>query len=328
MEELLKKLLAAEVLTEETKQELEAAFKKHLEDAEKKAREEATAGVTAALNEQWITERETLIEALDEKVSEVLTEELKELKDDIERFRDLEAEYAEKIVESKGEMADQLKKDMELLIEKLDKFLEIRLTAEVEELRGDVEIVKKNEFGKKVFEAFVAEFKKHYTGEDSVEGKLTETQQRLEDALTSLEDAEKKIAKIERGNKMRDILAPISGRTKEVMEAILKNVDTPLLEEAYKTYIGRVVKETSETKKEDVKEISTSEKETKVLAEGEKKAEAKTAAPVKPTLTGKAVSGDTKDILEEGKKLDKESVVKSAISEEEKAWTRRMAGLA
>lgn len=87
MEELLKKLLAAEVLTEETKQELEAAFKKHLEDAEKKARDEATAGVTAALNEQWITERETLIEALDEKVSEVLTEELKELKDDIERFR-------------------------------------------------------------------------------------------------------------------------------------------------------------------------------------------------------------------------------------------------
>jgi glycine cleavage system H lipoate-binding protein len=327
MEELLKKLLAAEVLTEETKQELEAAFKKHLEDAEKKAREEATAGVTAALNEQWITERETLIEALDEKVSEVLTEELKELKEDIERFRDLEAEYAEKIVESKGEMADQLKKDMELLIEKLDKFLEIRLTAEVEELRGDVEIVKKNEFGKKVFEAFVAEFKKHYTGEDSVEGKLTETQQRLEDALTSLEDAEKKIAKMERSKKLQDVLAPVTGRTREVMEAILKNVDTPLLEEAYKTYIGRVVKETSE-KKEEVKEISTSEKETKVLAEGEKKEEAKTAPASKPTLTGKAVSGDTKDILEEGKKLDKETEVKSAISDEEKARLRRLAGLA
>jgi DNA repair exonuclease SbcCD ATPase subunit len=326
MEELLKKLLAAEVLTEETKQELEAAFKKHLEDAEKKAREDATAGVTAALNEQWIAERETLIEAIDEKVSEVLTDELKELKEDIERFRDLEAEYAEKLVESKGEMADQLKKDMEVLIEKLDKFLEIRLTAEVDELRDDVEEVKKNEFGKKVFEGFVAEFKKHYSGDNSVEGKLTETEQRLEDALTALEDAEKKVAKIERANKMRDILQPVTGRTREVMEAILKNVDTPLLEEAYKTYIGRVVKEAAEKKEET--NSSTSEKETKVLAEGEK-TEVKAAAPAgKPTLTGKVVSGDAKEVLEEGKKLDKEPEAKSAISDEEKARMRRLAGLA
>lgn len=318
MEELLKKLLAAEVLTEETKQELEAAFKKHLDGAVEKAREDATANVTAELNEQWITERETLIEALDEKVSEVLTEELKELKEDIERFRDLEAEYAEKLVETKGEMADQLKKDMEVLIEKLDKFLEIRLSAELDELREDVEVVKKNEFGKKVFEAFVAEFRKHYTGDDSVEGKLTETQARLEDALTSLEDAEKKLAKMERANKMRDVLAPVSGRTREVMEAILKNVDTPLLEEAYKTYIGRVVKETSE-KKEDTQETSTSEKETTVLAEGEKK-------EAKPEVSGKAVTGDT-EVLEEAEKLEKESEVKPAISDEEKRRWQRLAGI-
>jgi len=223
MEELLKKLLAAEVLTEETKQELEAAFKKHLEESVSKAREDATASVTAQLNEQWINERETLIEALDAKVSEVLTEELKELKEDIERFRDLEAEYAEKLVETKGEMANQLKKDIEQLVEKLDTFLEIRLSAEVEELREDVAVVKKNEFGKKVFEAFVTEFKKHYAGEDSVESKLTETEQRLQDTLTSLEDAEKRIAKMEREKKLEKVLAPLSGRTKEVMEAILKN---------------------------------------------------------------------------------------------------------
>lgn len=318
MDELLKKLLAAEVLTEETRQELEAAFKKQLDDAVTKAREEATAGVTAELNEQWINERETLIEAIDEKVSQVLTEELTELKDDIERFRDLEAEHAEKLVEAKSEMAGQLKKDMDMLIEKLDKFLEIRLTAEVDELREDVAVVKKNEFGKKVFEAFVAEFKKHYTGDDSVEAKLTETQQRLEDALTSLEDAEKKVAKMERAKKMSDVLAPVSGRAREVMEAILKNVDTPLLEEAYKTYIGRVVKETAE-KKEEAKS-STSEKEEKVLAEGEK-------TEAKPEVSGKKVTGDTKEVLEESAKLDKEQDVKSAVSAEEKARIRRLAGL-
>src|SRR5271169_688863 len=101
MEELLKKLLAAEVLTEETKQELEAAFKKHLEESVQKAREDATANVTAELNEQWITERETLIEAIDQKVTEVLTAEITELKEDIEGYRDLKADYAEKLVEAK-----------------------------------------------------------------------------------------------------------------------------------------------------------------------------------------------------------------------------------
>lgn len=317
MEELLKKLLAAEVLTEETKQELEAAFKDRLGEVEKKAREEATASVTAELNEQWITERETLIEALDAKVSEVLTEELTELKGDIERFRDLEAEHAEKLVEAKGEMAEQLKSDVEQLVEKLDAFLEIRLTAELEELREDVDAVKKNEFGKKVFEAFVTEFKKHYAGDDSVESRLTETEERLNDTLSALEDAEKKLAKMEREGKMAEVLAPLSGRTKEVMEAILKNVDTPLLEDAYKTYVGRILKETAE--KQDVKEdTKASEKENKVLAEGKE---------TKKEVKGKAVTGDSKEVLEESDKLNKETDTTSHISEEEKKRIRRLAGL-
>ena len=46
--------------------------------------------VTAELNEQWIAERDTLIEALDSKVSEFLSEELAELHTDIDSFRDLE----------------------------------------------------------------------------------------------------------------------------------------------------------------------------------------------------------------------------------------------
>lgn len=311
MDELLKKLLAAEVLTEETKQELEAAFKGQLDKAIQEARDEAQKTVTAELNEQWIEERETLIEALDAKVTEALGEEMKELREDIDRFRDLEAEYAEKLVEAKAEMATTLKKDVAQLIEKLDSFLEIRLAAELEELREDVELVKKNEFGKKVFEAFVAEFKKHYAGDDSVESKLSEAEQRLEDTLAALEEAEKKAQKLERSIKLEKVLAPLSGRTKEVMEAILKSVDTPLLEDAYKTYIGRVLKETS---KPDVK---TSEKEDKVLAEGEKKAE----------VSGVVKSGDNEDqVIEES--VHNQEVKLPAISDAEKQRLRRAAGLA
>lgn len=317
MEELLKKLLAAEVLTEDTRKELETAFKTKIDEEAKKAREEAHATVTQELNEKWIAERDTLIEALDAKVSEVLKEELAELKDDIERFRDLEAEHAEKLVEAKGEMAENLKKDMTALIEKLDAFLEIRLAKEISELREDIEAERKKKFGQRVFEAFVEEFKKHYAQDDSVEGKLNETEQRLTDALSALEDAEKKIAKMTRDGKMVEVLKPLTGRSREVMEAILKNIDTPMLEDAYKHYVGRVLKETVVEEPKPVNDKTTSEKEEKVLAEGKKEE--------KKAVSGNVVTGDNKERITEGEKLDKPA---GKISDEDKARLRRVAGIA
>jgi hypothetical protein len=311
MDELLKKLLAAEVLTEETKTELEAAFKGQLDEAIQKARADAQATVTAELNEAWLQERDTLIEALDAKVTEALTEELSELRTDIESFRDLEAEYASKLVESKGEMSIAVKADIAQLIEKLDSFLEVRLVTEMEELREDIAVVKKNEFGKKVFESFVAEFKKHYAGDDSLEGKLEESQQQLSALSAQLDDANKKAAKLERSIKLEKVLAPLTGRTKEVMEAILKNVDTALLEDAYKTYVGRVLKETSD------KDGKTSEKEEKVLAE-----ETKTEV-----ITGVAKTGDTATTADE-QKLVTEHVHSSTLSEADRTYFRQMAGFA
>ena len=314
MDELLKKLLAADILTEETKTELEGAFKTQLEEALETARAAATGTVTAELNEQWITERETLIEALDAKVTEALAYEIEELREDIERFRDLETEYAEKLVEAKGEMADVLKSDIAQLIEKMDAFLEVRLSAELEELREDFEVVKKNEFGKNIFEAFVEEFKKHYAGDDSIEARLTETEYRLDDTLVALEESERKTARLERKIKLEKVLNPLSGRTREVMEAILKNVDTPLLEDAYKTYVGRVLKETTE-------EDTTSEKEGKVLAEGKE---------VKQKVTGTVKKGNNEDQIITESNIDQKDKdgQRSTLAESEKQHLRRVAGLA
>lgn len=311
MEELLKKLLAAEVLTEDTRVELEAAFKKQINEAMTTARTQATVEVTAQLEEQWIQEREVLIEALDAKVSEVLTAELDELRESIESFRDLEIEYAEKLVEAKSDMAAQLKGDIATLIEKMDKFLEIRLSAELEELREDIDTVKKNEFGRTVFESFVTEFKKHYDVNDATSSiKLEETEQRLADALQALEETERKVAKMERSKKLEQVLTPLSGRTREVMEAILKSIDTDMIEEAYKTYIGRVVKETA-----NVTEGKTSEKENKVLAEGAKK----------KVVSGVVKTGDDKARLDESAKIDVES--RPSLTVEERNRLRKQAGL-
>lgn len=259
MNELLQKLLEAEVLSEETKTELEEAFQTQLDEAIETAKANAAADVRAELTEQWVTERDNLIEAVDMKVGEYLTQEVEELKEDIERFRDLEAEYAEKLVEAKASMSGEVQDDLEELVEKIDAFLEMRLTAEFQELREDIEVVRQNDFGRRIFEAVQNEFAANYADEESAEVSLRETEERLEEATEALAEAERRLADMERSDKMASVLSPLSGKQREVMEAILRNVATENLEEGYKTFIGRVITETEET----------SEKEGEVLTEGD-----------------------------------------------------------
>lgn len=313
MNELLQKLLEADILSDDTKVELEEAFKTQLDDAIAVAKDEAASDVRAELTEQWVTERDTLIEAIDSKVGEFLETEVEELKEDIERFRDLEAEMAEKLVEAKASMGDELKSDLSELVEKIDAFLEIRLAAEVEELREDITEVRKNEFGRKIFEAFANEFTFNYADDDSSAATLRETQERLADVEATLADSEEKVNDLTRVAKMDDILAPLDGRQKDVMEAILRNVDTNNLEEGYKTFIGRVLRETSEEISEDA--TAESEKEDKVLAESEKSD--------KNITEGVVVTGDTEiQTIEESV-----SVEDDAAATQRKDYLQKLAGI-
>ena len=313
MEELLQKLLETEVLTEETQKELQEAIETKVSEAVEEAKAEAAADVRAELTEQWVNERDALIEAVDAKVGDFLDSELEELKGDIDRFRDLEAEAAEKLVEAKALMSEELKSDLAELVEKLDAFLEIRLRVELEELVEDIEQVKKDEFGRKIFEAVQAEYSKNFADDESLEGTLRETEKRLEDSTEALEEAERKVAEMERSKKLKEILNPLSGRQKEVMEAILKNVDTENLVEGYKTFIGRVVKETEEDE---------SEKEDKVLAEGASEDEEKEDL----LENAKIVTGDDEDKIAENEKQLTESE-EEGLSVEAKDRLQRWAGI-
>ncbi len=315
MDELLQKLLEAEVLTDETRDELKAAIETKLNEAVDAAKAEATADVRAELTEQWVGERDALIEAVDQKVGDFLDAEFTELKDDIERFRDLEAEYAEKIVEAKAQMSDELKTDLAELVEKLDAFLEIRLTAELDELQEDIEQVKKDEFGRKIFEAVQSEFQSSFGDEESLEGTLRETEKRLEDSQEALEDATRKVADMERKEKLDDVLSPLAGRQREVMEAILKNVDTDSLEEGYNTFIGRVLRESEENTDEE------SEKEDSVLAEGDSDEETE-----KLLENAELETGDNEDLMIENEEAQAGDE-KPGLSDDARARLRKAAGI-
>ncbi len=262
MNELLQKILSSDVLTEETRAELETALKATLEEAVSAARQEATAAVTAELHEQWIHERDVLIEALDAQVSDMLKAEIAELNEDWARFRDLEVEYAVKLEEAKEDMAESMKQDLATLITELDSFLNIRLAQEMEDLQESIADVRKIEFGRKVFEAFASEYQANYASNDSLEGKLNEAEQELQAKTQKLEEAEKRLAEMEREKIMEQVLTPLSGRARDVMEAILQRSKTADLEETYKAYVGHVIKETTvtPTDKQPITESVTSKR--------------------------------------------------------------------
>lgn len=243
MDEILNKLLQSELLSEDTKTEISEQWNASVETFKTQVREEVSMEVRSELAEQWISERDELIAKLDSFVSEALVKEMDELKGDIERFRDLEVEYAEKLVEEKQRLAEEVATEIDSLVDKMDAFFEMRLQSEFEDLREDLEIVKQNDFGRKMFEAYASTYATSFVDEDAVQSKLVVAESKLADAEHQLAALEEERNKMIREAKMDQVLSSLTGKKREQMAMVLKNVDTNRLEESYKFFIGRILKE-------------------------------------------------------------------------------------
>jgi DNA-binding protein Fis len=93
-----------------------------------------------------------------------------------------------------------------------------------------------------------------------------------------LEDAEKRLVELEadkakalREQKMEKVLSSLNGKKREQMAFVLQNVETHKLEEAYKFFIGRVLKEevVEPTKETITEETAAVVAESTVLVTGE-----------------------------------------------------------
>lgn len=310
MDELLEKMLSSELLSEDSKKELVDAFKEEIEKAKTEARELAIAEAKVDFAKKFAEDKEQLVEAIDSKITSLLADEVQELKEDIERFRDLEAEYATKLVEEKEKMGLQLKADMTQLVETLDAFLEQRLTEEVAELKESIEEVKKIEFAKNLFESIETIFHKKWFDESGVAKKLDESAVKLAEKSKQLDEANASLAKLTREKELARVLEPLHGRPREIMEAVLMSVATEKLDESYKNYIGRVLHESVATVVEDSGKESA---KASVLAEGESTAE--TSEPTK------VVSGDS-TVVEQH-----EEVRTNLLNEAEKQRLQKIAGI-
>ena len=166
--------------------------------------------VTTRLTAQFVADKAELVEALDTKLEASLTESISELKDDIESFRDLEVEFATKLNESRVEMGNNLKSELERLVVVINEFLEERITAEITELNESIEEVKKITLGMKIFESFKNVFVENYNQTDETVSKLAESQRKVSILENDLNAAKTELSLVNRKNVMETTLSSIS----------------------------------------------------------------------------------------------------------------------
>ena len=84
-----------------------------------------------------------------------------------------------------------------------------------------------------------------------------------------------------REQKMEKVLSPLTGKKREQMAFVLQNVETQKLEEAYKFFIGRVLKEedSSSSTAAVITEAAAPKAEATVLVTGEEQITEEVAAP-------------------------------------------------
>lgn len=312
MDELFKKIFESEVLTEENKTELKEAFNSALNEAIEQTKAQTEIDVKADLAEQYINDKNALIEALDTKVEDYLKEHFEELHEDVTRFRDLEVEYAQKLVEAKGELAESLRADMSQLIDDLDDFFELRLDEEITELREGIEAARKNQFGTKIFEAFAQEYGYKFREEDTTFAELEESKVELNSVKKRLVETSRELSKIRRENEIARVLEPLSGKSREVMEAIIATVPTNKIEETYRNYIGRVLHE-------NAIKVEDAEKETgdpQVLAEGND-------STINKSRNAMLTTGDNESLIENVKEIDAHAQLSEAAVEK----LKKLAGI-
>ena len=239
----LQAILESELLTDETKTALQEAVEGIKAEAIEEAKKELEVEYASKLEEKTAKATSELYSLINEAVDD----EIKELKEDIQHYRNLEVDYASKLEEFKTEYAAKLQEGFEALVTE-------SVTSEIEELKESLQEAKQENFGRKIFEAFKGTFEEFGITEDvkQLRGKLKDVQEKLS-------ESEQKVESMEREAKMDSLLESLSGSKREVMKTILENVKTEKLEDRYNEVIAKVVTESEEPQEEVVEESANSD---------------------------------------------------------------------
>jgi hypothetical protein len=143
---------------------------------------------------------------------------------------------------------------------KMSNAVSTHLKAELSQLQEDIKVARENNFGRRIFEAYAAEFGATHLNEKAEvrklhdiiatkDAKLAEAIQLTEKAKVLVESKEREIRIIKESNErestMEELLAPLNQEKQEVMRNLLESVQTSRLKNAFEKYLPAVLENRS-----------------------------------------------------------------------------------
>jgi len=198
---------------------------------------------------------------LEEFVVEALAKEIAEFNED---KKDLAETKVRLVREAKAHFSkvktDFIERSAKAVSETVDKALK----SEISTLKEDIEEARRNDFGRKLFEAFASEYSGSYLNEKSETAKLMKVldlkDKQLAEAkahaakaikLAESQSVEKKrlVESAQRKDIMNELTAPLSKDQREIMSDLLESVQTNRLRSAFDKYLPAVIDGKSPAKK-------------------------------------------------------------------------------
>ena len=178
------------------------------------------------------------------------------------------AQDKQDVVETKVRLVREARKQLETLkarfvtesARKMSNAVGKHLKAELGQLQEDIKVARENNFGRRIFEAYAAEFGATHLNEKAEVRKLHDViarrEQQLGEAIklgakakTLVESKEREIRIIKESNQresaMEELLAPLNQEKAAVMRNLLESVQTTRLSSAFEKYLPAVLADRS-----------------------------------------------------------------------------------
>lgn len=190
---------------------------------------------------------------LEQFVVEALAQEIAEFHTDKQELAETRVRLVREGREAFVKVKDQFIKRAAALVENT---VEQTLTREMTQLREDIEAARRNDFGRKLFEAFANEYQTSYLNEksetsrllkviDMKESAVAQARQEAAAAKQLVESKEQAIKALveskERQAVMTELLAPLAREQKVIMSELLESVQTSKLRTSFEKYLPAVV---------------------------------------------------------------------------------------
>lgn len=238
-------------------QKLEQALKEHVVSLEEQRLE--LVRERNALNEHLAQTQTKLkndlehrVTTLDKFVLENLEIELRGLKKDKDA---LDSARVKLVAEGEKQITELKKKFISESSKKILEFVDFNMKKQLTELKEDIETSRKNDFGRRMFDAFIEEYLESNLGKNSsilkMQSVLENKNQELDSLKKSLVESQQQIKTInenyqailnksERTAELQRLLSPLNRDQKKIMEQLLSNHETKYLKEAFDRYWPRV----------------------------------------------------------------------------------------